>query len=73
MKGPLTLPRRLVCLHPERMPYVTFRELPKPRARWNDRGIGYWTAHTVENGTIYQGVGRTLPEAYSEWVRLHET
>lgn len=52
--------------------YVWIRSLGKPRARWNDCGVGYWTVRTAENGAIYQGVGLTLSEAYGEWVSLHE-
>ncbi len=37
----------------------------KPRLRWNACGIGYWTCHVIERGTIYQGVGGTATEAYA--------
>lgn len=44
----------------------------KPRARWNPYGVGYWTVRIVRAGTIYQGVGSTLVEAYNEWRTLIE-
>lgn len=53
--------------------YAWLKKLPKPRARWNPYGVGYWTVRTVLDGTIYQGVGSTLQEAYGEWVNLMET
>jgi hypothetical protein len=43
----------------------------KPRARWNPYGVGYWTVRCAHDGTIYQGVGRTLSEAYEEWRLIH--
>ena len=48
------------------------RGLGKPRARWNPYGVGYWTVRLVRDGTIYQGVGVTLTEAYGAWVNIME-
>ena len=46
--------------------------LGKPRARWSPAGTGYWVVRLVRNGTVYQGVGATLTEAYGAWVSLME-
>jgi hypothetical protein len=43
----------------------------KPRARWNPYGVGYWTVRCACGGIIYQGVGLTLEEAYTEWRVIH--
>lgn len=44
----------------------------KPRARWNPYGVGYWTVLRIIDGTIYQGVGFSLDEAYTEYNKLLE-
>lgn len=42
----------------------------KPRARWCPYGIGYWTVRSLQHGTLVQGVGFSLKEAYREWHRM---
>jgi len=53
--------------HPERI----WEKRDKPRARFNNAGVGYWTVGSFgKKGWFLQGVGLTLSEAYGNWERM---